>query len=142
MGKHHVSICGKGNGTQGDLFSSALNSDRGGPAHSDNSSHAFTAQPMGPGGSDASQTAQAVSSPTFYVGSVGRVDLQTAQAVVRGDRKNVRVRVLFDGGSHRSFITTRAVQMAGVQIKGNWNGLKSARLVSKQRIVVRGRYMS
>lgn len=39
--------------------------------------------------------------------------------MVRGDRRSVRVRVLFDAGSHQSFITTRAVQTAGLPIKGN-----------------------
>ena len=72
----------------------------------------------GGGGGDAQQIAQAVTSPTFHVGSVGRVALQTAQAVVKGYSKNVRMRVSFDAGSHRSFITTRAVQTAGVHIKG------------------------
>ncbi|XP_068749238.1 uncharacterized protein [Montipora capricornis] len=49
---------------------------------------------------------------------VGKVALQTAQAVVKGDSKSVRVRVLFDAGSHRSFITSRAAQSAGLPIKG------------------------
>ena len=118
MGKHHVSICYKGNGTQGDQFSSAPHNDRGGSVHSDNSSHAFNAQPMGSGGGNALLTAQTVTSPTFHVGAVGRVALQTAQAVVRGNNESVRVRVLFDAGSHRSFITTRAVKMTGAPIKG------------------------
>ena len=118
MGKHHVSICYKGNSTQGDQFSSAPHSDRGGSAHSDNSSHAFNAQPMGSGGGNTLLTAQTVTSPTFHVGAVEKVALQTAQAIVRGNNKSVRVRVLFDAGSHRSFITTRAVKMTGVSIKG------------------------
>ena len=117
-GKHYVFICYKGNSTQGDQFSSASRSDRGGSAHSDNSSHAFNAQPMGSGGGNALLTAQTVTSPTFHARAVGRVALQTAQAVVRGNNKSVRVRVLFDAGSHRSFITTRAVKMTGVSIKG------------------------
>ena len=48
---------------------------------------------------------------------MGRVALQTAQAVVKGDSKSVRVRVLFDPGSHPSFITSRAAQSAGLPIK-------------------------
>ena len=70
---------------------------------------------MGPGGNRASQTTQA--SPVLHVGSVGRVVLQTAHAVVKGCNKNVRVRVLFDAGSHRSFITKNAVQSAGLSVE-------------------------
>ena len=40
-------------------------------------------------------------------GSEGRVALQTALAVVNGKREE-KVRVLFDTGSHRSFITVKA----------------------------------
>ena len=72
---------------------------------------------MGSGGGNTLLTAKTVTSPTFHVGSVGKVALQTAQAVVRGNNKSVRVRVLFDAGSHRCFITTRAVKMTGVSIK-------------------------
>ena len=100
MGKHHVSICDKGNSTQSDHSGRARNSDRTG----DNSGHAFAVQPIGSGGSHAIQGAQAIASPAFHVGSVGRVALQTAQAVVKGDSKSVRVRVLFEAGCHRSFI--------------------------------------
>ena len=43
----------------------------------------------------------------------GRVALQTAQGYVNGTR-NVKVRVLFDGGSHRSFVTSNVVNKAGI----------------------------
>ena len=99
MGKHHVSTCYKGNSTQGDQFSSAPQNDRGGAAHSDNSSYAFNAQPMGSGGGNALLTAQRVTGTTFHVGTERRVALQTAQAVVKGVHGNLRVRVLFDAGS-------------------------------------------
>ena len=39
--------------------------------------------------------------------------LQTAQALINGDR-DIRVRVLFDSGSQKSFITTQAAKMAGL----------------------------
>ena len=59
-------------------------------------------------------------SPALHVGLVGRVALQTAQAVITGS-KHSRVRVLFDAGSHKSFITTRAVQLAGLQeVRREW----------------------
>jgi len=118
MGKNHVSICERGNSAPRNQFSSGHNSERGCSVHSDSSSHAVAAQPKGSLGSNSMQNSQAVTSPTFHVGSMGRVALQTAQAVVRGDRKSVRVRVLLDAGSHRSFITTRAVQTAGLPIRG------------------------
>ena len=63
-------------------------------------------QPMGSGGGNMLLTTQTVTSPTFHRGALGRVTLQTAQAVVRGNNESVRVRVLFQAGSHRSFITT------------------------------------
>ena len=71
MGKHHVSICERGNSVQGNQFRSGHNGDHGGSVHSDSSSHATAAQPIGSGGSDAMQNSQAVTSPTFHVGSVG-----------------------------------------------------------------------
>lgn len=85
MGKYHVSICYQGNSTQGDQFSSAQYAygDRGGSAVSDNSSNAINTQPMGSGGGNALLTAHTVTSPTYHVGAMGRVALQTAQAVVR-----------------------------------------------------------
>lgn len=47
----------------------------------------------------------------------GRVAQQTAPAVVKGANGNLRVRVLFDAGSHRSFITSKAVRSARLQVK-------------------------
>ena len=43
----------------------------------------------------------------------GRVALQTAQAFVQGKR-NIRVRVLFDSGSHKSFVTSNVVSNANI----------------------------
>ena len=45
---------------------------------------------------------------SLHVGTGGRVALQTARAVIRGEGEAYRVRVLFDAGSHRSFITSKA----------------------------------
>ena len=47
---------------------------------------------------------------TLHVGTGGRVALQIARAVIRGECEPRQVRVLFDGGSHRSFITSGAAQ--------------------------------
>ena len=69
------------------------------------------------GGNDALEAKQAVASPTFHVGTEGRVALQTAQMVVKGANGNLRVRVLFDAGSHQSFTTSKAVRSAGLQVK-------------------------
>ena len=68
-------------------------------------------------GGNALLTAQTVTSPTFHVGAKGKIALQTAKAVVKGTHRNLRVRVLFDAGSQRSFITTKVVQSAGLQVK-------------------------
>ena len=45
----------------------------------------------------------------------GRVALQTAQAIVLGEHER-RVRLLFDSGSHRSFVTEKAVQLARLSV--------------------------
>eukprot|EP00794_Sanderia_malayensis_P016165 gene16165-biopygen13734 len=47
-------------------------------------------------------------------GSEGRVALQTALAVVNGTREG-KVRVLFDTGSHKTFITAKAVSKLGLR---------------------------
>ena len=61
----------------------------------------------------------------FHLGAVGRVALQTARAVIRGKGYPYRVRVLFDAGSHRSFITSRAAQ------RRDWRGISTFRQRSK-----------
>ena len=72
---------------------------------SDHASNACPAQTGKSRGKDALLARQAVISPAFHVGVEGRVILQTAQAVVKGAHGNLRVRVLFDAGSHPSFIS-------------------------------------
>ena len=72
---------------------------------------------LGTRGNNALQAKQAVTSRTFHVGTEGRVALQTAQAVVKGANGNLRVRLLFDAGSHPSFISSKAVRSAGLQVK-------------------------
>ena len=54
-----------------------------------------------------------VTSPSsnMHVGTGGLVALQTARGILRGEGK-VKVRVLFDGGSHRSFVTSKAASLA------------------------------
>ena len=44
---------------------------------------------------------------TQLVGTECRITLQTAQAIISGESQG-RIRVLFDSGSHRSFVTVRA----------------------------------
>jgi hypothetical protein len=52
-----------------------------------------------------------VSSPTnLHVGIGGLVALQTAREILRGERE-AKVRVLFDEGSHRSFVTSKAASL-------------------------------
>ena len=56
-------------------------------------------QPIGPA---------PVNSPSsVLVGTESRIALETAQALIKGGRQG-RLRVWFDSGSHRSFITTKA----------------------------------
>ena len=53
-----------------------------------------------------------VTSPSsnMHVGTGGLVALQTARGILRGEGK-VKVRVLFDGGSHRSFVTSKVASL-------------------------------
>ena len=63
---------------------------------------------------------------TLHVGTGGRVALQTARVVIRGEREPCQVRVLFDGGSHRSFITSGAAQRAQLAvIRQDWLGIST-----------------
>ena len=57
-----------------------------------------------------------VNSPSsLLVGTESRIALQTAQALIKGDVPG-RVRVLFDSGSHKSFVTTKAASNYGLEI--------------------------
>jgi len=59
------------------------------------------------------------SSPTsMLVGTESRVALQTAQALIKGSAQG-RVRVLFDSGSHKSFVTAKAASNYGLEIVRN-----------------------
>ena len=56
-------------------------------------------------------------STTSCVGNVrtgGRAALQTAQALIKGKPQAIRARVLFDTGSHRTFVTQGVVERAGL----------------------------
>ena len=46
---------------------------------------------------------------TQLVGTESRIALQTAQALIKGGKQG-RVRVMFDSGSHRSFVTAKAAR--------------------------------
>ena len=62
----------------------------------------------------------------FHVGAGGRFALQAARAVVRGEGDPYRVRVLFDAGSHRSFITSRVAQRSQLPvIRRDWLGIST-----------------
>ena len=50
-----------------------------------------------------------------HVGVGGRLTLQTAQAVICGKR-DLRMRILSDTGSHRSFVTETAKNVAGLKV--------------------------
>ena len=52
---------------------------------------------------------------SMLVGTESRIALQTAQALIKGERQG-RIRVLFDSGSHRSFITAKAANSYGLGV--------------------------
>lgn len=61
-------------------------------------------------------TQNVVSTPSsFLVGTESRIALQTAQALIKGSVQG-RVRVLFDSGSHKSFVTAKAASNYGLGI--------------------------
>ena len=67
-----------------------------------------------------------VQSNHSILGSQGRVALQTAQALVKGVKGSPKVRVLFDTGSHKSFVNRKIVKAAGVPVKRKeWVEIKS-----------------
>ena len=72
------------------------------------------------------KTPTTASPSSLHVGTGGRVALQTARAVIRGEGEPYRVRVLFDAGSHRSFITFKAAQRAQLaRIRQEWLGIST-----------------
>ena len=103
---------------------------------------AHPAQPQ-PSASTPSSVAPLNPSATSWVGSAdtseGKVALQTTLAVING-KKESRVRVLFDTGSHTSFITAEAVCKLGLKpVRREELGIKvfgSKEAVSEMRDVV------
>ena len=69
-------------------------------------------QPSG-GNSDHPSTVNTPSS--LLVGTESRITLQTAQALIKGNVQG-RVRVLFDSGSHKTFVTAKAASNYGLEI--------------------------
>jgi hypothetical protein len=51
----------------------------------------------------------------LYVSTSCRIALQTAQALVKGEKQR-RIRVLFDSGSHKSYITAKSAKLAGLKV--------------------------
>ena len=56
-----------------------------------------------------------VNTNNTFVATSCRIALQTAQAVVKGD-KQLCVRVLFDLGSHKSYVTAKTANAAGLKV--------------------------
>lgn len=65
------------------------------------------------------KSAPNIESGNYYVHASTKVALQTAQGILRSEGESdlsVRARVLFDGGSHRSFITSSAAREARLPV--------------------------
>ena len=61
---------------------------------------------------------------SLHVGTGGRVALQTACATVSREGEPQKVRVLFDAGSHRSFVSARVAQHAQLRmVRQDWLGI-------------------
>ena len=80
-----------------------------------------------------------VSPSNLHVGTKSRVALQTAQGILKGERTK-RVRVLFDSGSQKSFVTSRAMNEAKLRVvRDEWleiNTFGGAMKEGKMRKVV------
>ena len=74
-------------------------------------------QPRGGGGGGGNSGQPTITSNpnSMLVGTESRIELQTAQALIKG-RVQGRVRVLFDSGSHKSFITVKAASDYGLEV--------------------------
>ena len=60
-------------------------------------------------------SANIVSTPaSMLVGSKSKIALQTAQALVKGN--NSRIRVLFDSGSHKAFVTAKVARAYNLSV--------------------------
>lgn len=68
-----------------------------------------------PQGGDSGQPTITSNPNSMLVGTESRIALQTAQALIKG-RVQGRVRVLFDSGSHKSFITVKAASDYGLEV--------------------------
>ena len=79
--------------------------------------------PRGNLGSSETQGTQGSSGPvgnSMHVGTGNSVALQTAQAQIVG-KGTLRVRVLYDSASHKSFVTSRIVKLFGLEhIRREW----------------------
>ena len=68
----------------------------------------------------------AISPSSLHVGAGGCVALQTARAVIQGEGEPFRARVLFDAGSHHSFITSKAARRSQLPvIRQEWLGIST-----------------
>ena len=56
------------------------------------------------------KTLTATSPSSLHIGMSGRIALHPVRAVICGEGEPYKERVLFDAGSHRSFITSKATQ--------------------------------
>ena len=56
---------------------------------------------------------------SMILGSKNRIALQTAQALVKGQNNN-RIRVLFDSGSHKSFVTAKVARAYDLSVRKRW----------------------
>ncbi|RUA05998.1 MAG: hypothetical protein DSY43_03210 [Gammaproteobacteria bacterium] len=66
-----------------------------------------------------------ISPSSMHVGTGGRVALQTARGFVRGEKEG-KVRVLFDAGSHRSFVTSSTVKVIRPSVvRQEWLGIST-----------------
>ena len=81
---------------------------------------------ISPDRQDANPMVTSSSSSSYHVGMGGRVALQTARAVICREGEPYRVRVLFDAGSHRSFITCKAARRSQLAvIRQDWLGIST-----------------
>ncbi|XP_074658631.1 uncharacterized protein LOC141911540 [Tubulanus polymorphus] len=100
-GRHHVTICEFGSKKE------SSNGEQSSPRENQ------TPSP------DQSAGEKAISGVCLSATSSRKVLLQTAQAIMQGDDGPVKVRILFDTGSQKSYITKRLADRLHLQVLGN-----------------------
>jgi hypothetical protein len=73
---------------------------------------------------------------SMLVGGSSRIALQTAQALIKGSNSSNRVRVMFDSGSHKSFVTADVARAHNLKLfRKEWLSISTfGRKITESRL--------